>query len=85
MRPALSIPKVVEVLGVCEETVRNLYRQGQLEGYKVGRKYLIFQDSITTFQKRNSNAVVASYPLPVEEKKERSAPRRRRQHERHYQ
>jgi excisionase family DNA binding protein len=55
VRQGLSVPKAAEVMGVCEQTVRNLYHRRELEGYQVGRKLLIFADSIVAYQAKHSN------------------------------
>lgn len=78
LRHGLSVPKAAEILGVCEQTIRNLYRQCELEGYTVGRKVLIFADSLVAYQTKHSNRpAVAPEPEP-EPSYQPFVPRKRR-------
>src|SRR5436853_5644183 len=42
-------------LGVSDQTVRNLFLAGQLEGYRVGRKILVYADSVEDYKTRHGN------------------------------
>jgi len=74
LRNVLSVTKAATALGVSPETVRKLYKQRELEGYAVGRKILIFEDSLAVFQTTRSNQAMtrgyfpAPSDFPVQEK-----------------
>jgi excisionase family DNA binding protein len=54
-RRAVAIRDAANWLGVTPQTVRNLFHDRDLEGYVVGRKILIYADSLETFRVRSSN------------------------------
>jgi hypothetical protein len=82
LRPVLPAPKAAEALGVCEQTIRNLFHGREIEGYTVGRRILVFVDSLAAYQSRNSNQTVPALPIPEPEAEQRLVPmlrpRRRR-------
>ncbi len=54
-RKPLSIEQVAMLLGVKREKVRNLYHSGELDGYRVGRRIIVYADSVEAFKERNAN------------------------------
>lgn len=67
LRPVLNTTEAAKALGVNEQTVRNLYHERKLEGYVVGRKIVIFEDAIQTYQNQHSNLGITP-AVPVQEK-----------------
>jgi excisionase family DNA binding protein len=63
-RPPLTVVKAKAWLGCCEQTVRNLFAAGQLRGFRVGRKILVYADSVEDFKTRKGNC--QAEPAPAE-------------------
>jgi excisionase family DNA binding protein len=54
MRPAAPILHVAEALAVSTDTVRDMLRRGDVEGFRVGRAVRIYLDSVEAFQRRHA-------------------------------
>lgn len=70
MRESVSVTEAAKVLGCSGETVRRLYKLGELEGFAVGKAdskrpvYRIFTDSITAYLERQTQKVAAPKEKP---------------------
>jgi excisionase family DNA binding protein len=53
IRRTLSVKEAARLLGVSTRKVYSLIAAGELEGYNVGRKKVLFADSIPSYQERN--------------------------------
>jgi excisionase family DNA binding protein len=62
IRLALGVRETARLLGVSTQTVRNLYRSGELEGYQLNQKMLIYCDSAASLQKRKQPALSGDQP-----------------------
>lgn len=54
-RRPLPVEEAARWLGVCPQTVRNLFSDGQLAGYRVGRKILVYADGVERFKAANAS------------------------------
>ena len=52
-RRVLRVSEVASQLGVCTNTVRNEFREGRLQGVRVGKLILISVDSFETYLASN--------------------------------
>lgn len=52
-------------LGCSLRTAHRLFDKGELEGYRIGAKKVIFADAIEKFQTANSNIKEKKKPAPV--------------------
>lgn len=64
-RLPLPVSEVAIRLGVVGQTVRNLYDAGRLEGFRVGRKILVYADSVEEFKMTNGNRRPDPPPVPA--------------------
>ena len=55
LNQTLSVHEAAVRLHIADQTVRDLYDDCELAGYKVGTKRVIFADSVADFQERHSN------------------------------
>lgn len=73
LRPVLPVTKAAEALGVSEQTIRDLYHEKRLRGYKIKRKLLIFVDSLAALQAGDTSAPKLAMPAEPRSRR-RSAP-----------
>jgi excisionase family DNA binding protein len=70
-RRPLRVEEAARWLGVCPQTVRNLFREGRLPGYYVGRKILVYADAVEQFKAANAGppprTPLEETPLPEPE------------------
>jgi excisionase family DNA binding protein len=52
-RRLLSVKEAAERLGVSPRKIYSLISKGELDGYAVGRRKVIYADSIPAYQERN--------------------------------
>jgi excisionase family DNA binding protein len=66
-RKWLTVAEAAGRLGVSDSLVYELFRDGDLEGYRVRRRIFIYADSVEAFIQRNANRLKEALPpLPVE-------------------
>lgn len=53
-RRVVSTKDAAETLGVDPRTVQRLVKATEIEGFKVGRQYRIYEDSLTAYIKRHT-------------------------------
>lgn len=49
----LTVPQAAEQMAMTEDHVRTLLRRGELEAAKPGKRWLIAEESITAWYRRN--------------------------------
>jgi len=62
----LTVPEVSEYLGHSVQHIRLLIREGRLNGYKIGRDWMISPSALTEYNKRRSS--IPLFPDLVEDK-----------------
>lgn len=75
-RPVVDADEVAKRLGVSVDSIYKLVRQGKLEGYAVGRRKLIYVDTLDRYRKQNAFGK-AEEPAPAP-KQEPAPPKPRR-------
>lgn len=74
-RQVIHINDATDLLGVSLSTIYRLYHKGALEGFEVGRRKMLYLDSIQKYQEGHSNQVKAEKTeKAVEPKNLRSSP-----------
>jgi excisionase family DNA binding protein len=53
-RPTCTVAEAADALGVSVGTVYKLLKTGKLGGYAVGRRRIVFADSVAAFQRGNA-------------------------------
>jgi excisionase family DNA binding protein len=55
LKEFMTTDKAAEQLGLDVQTVRRLFRQGTLQGEKIGRVTLVLISSVTAYKEKNAN------------------------------
>ncbi len=75
-RETITVAEAAKRLGVSVGTVYSLAHRGELEGYRVGRRILIYANAIEAYQKRH--AVSKAEPPPEQPARPAQPTRRQR-------
>ena len=66
MREQITPLEAAQLLGVTREAVYQMIRRGQLDGYCVGRKKIIYKDSVETYKEKHRFPVQKETPPNVQ-------------------
>ncbi len=66
MRTTITVPEISERLGICEETVYDMLRDGSIPNIRYGRRFIISRVAYERWESSIGEVASATVPRPIE-------------------
>ncbi len=66
MRTTITVPEISERLGICEETVYDMLRDGSIPNIRYGRRFIISRVAYERWESTIGEVTSATAPKPIE-------------------